>query len=360
MIKTKIQQKVDYKINLDLNDEISIKYNKMNIYLDPSHIENECLVFISHAHVDHLLNKKHLKKFELKKKIISSVETFTFANSRGYNITDYCADCNDLCLIDNGHMLGSKGLVIKDKIFYTGDISTRARSFLKKPEIPKVETLIIESTFGRPEYVFPPLDKIIHKVNMLISEMFSRGIPVILMGYSLGKAQILTSLFGSWKPLIVHDEIYKFNELYKKFGISLEESCSLSDAKEKEIIKKKPWILIYPLTNGKNSFITYLKEKYNAVTIGFSGWAINKNYCQIMNLDYVIPFSDHCDFKELVDVVKRSRPEKIFTNHGFQKDFAKYLNSIGFNAEPISNLSTKKIKQIKTIKNVNKTLDGFL
>jgi putative mRNA 3-end processing factor len=114
------------------------------------------------------------------------------------------------------------------------------------------------------------------------------------------------------------------------------------------------------LTNGKNSFISYLKEKYNAVTIGFSGWAINKNYCQIMNLDYVIPFSDHCDFKELVEVVKRSKPEKIFTIHGYQKDFAKYLNSIGFNAEPVSDLSMKKIKQIKTIKNVNKTLDGFL
>jgi putative mRNA 3-end processing factor len=351
---------VDFKVILDLNNEISIQNDKTTVYLDPSRIENEGFIFISHAHTDHLINKKHLKKFNLKNKIISSVETFAFANSRGYNILDYSGNCNDFCLIDNGHILGSKGLLIEDKIFYTGDISTRNRAFLKKPKIPKVETLIIESTFGRPEYLFPPLDQIIHKVNILVSEMFSRGIPVILMGYSLGKAQILTSLFGSWKPLIVHDEIYKFNELYKNFGISLCEAYSLTEAKEKEMMKKKPWILIYPLTNGKNNFITHLKEKYNAVTIGFSGWAINKNYCHIMNLDYVIPFSDHCDFNELVEVVKKSKPDKIFTVHGFQKDFAHYLNSIGYKAESIDALNIKTKKINKTVKNVNKTLDGFL
>ena len=140
-------------------------------------------------------------------------------------------------MIDNGHILGSKGLLVNNKIFYTADLSTRKRLFLKKPEIPKVETLIIESTFGKPEYQFPPLDQIIHQVNSLISEMYTRGIPVILMGYSLGKAQILTSLFGTWKPLIVHDEVYRYNEIYKKFGIALEDSISLSNAKG----KKKYW-----------------------------------------------------------------------------------------------------------------------
>jgi len=189
--------------------------------------------------------------------------------------------------------------------------------------------------------------------------MFSRGIPIILMGYSLGKAQILTSLFGSWKPLIVHDDIFKFNEIYKNFGILLEDSCFLTNAIKKELLMKKPWVLIYPLTNGKHYFISYLKEKYNAVNIGFSGWAINKNYCNIMNLDYAIPFSDHCDFNELVEVVKKSKPKKIFTVHGFQKEFAHYLKLIGLDAEPISRLSLKKIKEEKLFENNNKTLDEF-
>ena len=66
--------------------------------------------------------------------------------------------------------------------------------------------------------------------------MYSRGIPVILMGYSLGKAQVLTSLFGSWKPLIIHDEIFNFNQMYKQFGVTLEDSTPLSDAIELGLI----------------------------------------------------------------------------------------------------------------------------
>ena len=175
---------MNFKVIVDLNNEISINNEKIKIYLDPSRIEDDGFIFISHAHSDHLINKNHLKKIHLKKKIISSFETCTFAKSRGYNLLDHVENCNDFCMIDNGHILGSKGLLIEDKIFYTSDISIRNRAFLKKPKIPKVETLIIESTFGKPEYKFPPIDQIIHKVNKLVSEMFSRGIPVILMGYS--------------------------------------------------------------------------------------------------------------------------------------------------------------------------------
>ena len=350
---------MEYKVISNQNNEIVIKNDKIKIYLDPLHITDEDFVFISHAHTDHLLNRKQLTKFNLKNKIISSHETSVIANLRGYSIMEYLGSYKDFQLLDNCHILGSKGLLVKNKIFYTGDLSTRKRTFLKEPEIPKAEVLIIESTFGKPEYRFPPLNQIIHQVNSLISEMYSRGIPVILMGYSLGKAQILTSLFGSWKPLIVHDDVFRFNEIYKNFGIVLEDSISLSNAKETEMLGKKPWVLIYPLTSGKQNYISYLKEKYGAITIGFSGWAINKNYGHIMNLDYVIPFSDHCDFEELVEVVKKCKPEKIFTIHGFQNEFARHLNSIGFNAEPINKLKTKKLKHVKTCKNKNKTLDGF-
>jgi putative mRNA 3-end processing factor len=155
----------------------------------------------------------------------------------------------------------------------------------------------------------------------------------------------------------VHDNIYQFNNIYKNFGIVLEESTSLSCAKEKNMLDKKPWVLIYPLISGKHTSISYLKEKYGAVTIGFSGWAVNKNYCHIMNLDYVFPFSDHCDFDELLEVIKKSRPEKIFTVHGFQVEFAKHLNLLGYNAEPANKLKGRKTKELKT--NKNKTLDSF-
>src|SRR5919199_1308075 len=81
------------------------------------------------------------------------------------------------------------------------------RALMKPAFIPSVHTLIIESTFGRAEYVFPQLEEIIHKTNKVISDMYDLGVPVILMGYPLGKAQLLTALFGHWEPMFVYDSI---------------------------------------------------------------------------------------------------------------------------------------------------------
>ena len=82
-------------------------------------------------------NKKHLRKFDLQNKIISSHETSAIANLRGYSISDNLGTYEDFQLIDTGHILGSKGLLVNNKIFYTGDLSTRKRAFFKKPQIPK-------------------------------------------------------------------------------------------------------------------------------------------------------------------------------------------------------------------------------
>ena len=62
-----------------------------------------------------------------------------------------------------------------DDIFYTGDICTRDRAFLKAAIIPKCKTLITECTFGLPEFVFPKIDEIKSQVNEIISELYSKG-----------------------------------------------------------------------------------------------------------------------------------------------------------------------------------------
>ena len=53
----------------------------------------------------------------------------------------------------------------------------------------------------------------------------------------------------------------------------------------------------------------------------------------------VMPMSDHCDYKELVDAVKQCRPEKVYTFHGFAAEFAKSLRQMGYDAEPVGEKS---------------------
>ncbi|HJS82334.1 MAG TPA: hypothetical protein VJ742_05805, partial [Nitrososphaera sp.] len=91
------------------------------------------------------------------------------------------------------------------------------------------------------------------------------------------------------------------------------------------------------------------KDKYGAVTIGFTGWAAGNRYKYMSGLDYVMPLSDHCDYAELVAAVRQCRPEKVYTFHGFAAEFAKSLKGMGYDAEPVERAGAGK----------NLSLDSF-
>jgi putative mRNA 3-end processing factor len=230
--------------------------------------------------------------------------------------------------------LGAKGLHFDD-IFYTGDICTRDRGFLQGAKIPKCKTLITECTFGLPEFVFPKIEEIQKQVNELISELYGKGVPVILMGYALGKAQTITQLFGHWGPLFFHDSVKEMNSLHQKFGVSLNDGIGHSEAEKNGLLEKKPWVMVAPMVSSKNKFVQEMKSKYGAVTIGFSGWAQSTKFSFGRRTDYSIPMSDHCDFNELVDMVIKSEAEQVYTIHGFVDEFAEHLRKIGIRSQPL-------------------------
>jgi putative mRNA 3-end processing factor len=342
---------------------IAVYDRNKKILLDPN-TENPCdFTFISHAHSDHLIKKTNRKYF--KSKMLTSKATCLIAESRGYKIDNFIEEHKGFELVDSGHIVGSKGLLIEDDIYYTGDISIRERGFMKPAKLPTADTLIIESTFGKPEYIFPNITDILHKANNIISELYDRGVPILLMGYSLGKAQLLTELFANWEPIYLHGSIQKMNSIYKELGIPLIDTISHTDALSQGLLSKnKPWIMIAPLTHCNNNFVKLMKSTYGAITIGFSGWAIDKRYKFAMGLDYALPLSDHCDFCELVKVVEQCKPKKVYTCHGFASEFSSSLRNIGFDAEPIFNTKTPKSKSIYNIKNLamptNYCLDMYM
>ena len=73
----------------------------------------------------------------------------------------------------------------------------------------------------------------------------------------------------------------------------------------------------------------------------------------MMGLDYVMPISDHCDYNELVAAVKQCHPEKVYTFHGFAKEFAQALLRMGFNAEAVGRGKNRRQERMVS-------LDSFL
>jgi len=308
------------------NGIVSIQ-NDIRVNLDPRKGTDKGITFVSHAHIDHLHNQNGGV-------VLTSRQTSEIARLRGYSIENYFEKYENFSLIDAGHILGAKGLLFGDDVFYTGDICTRERGFMKGARAPKCNTLITECTFGMPEYVFASIDETVKRVNNIISDMYAKGKPVILLGYELGKAQILSYLFSHWHPYY-HDSVKRVNDLYRSFGVNLYQSIGHSEAESSGLLEKKPWVMIAPNFSGKSDFVQDMKSKYGAITIGFSGWAQSSRFAFARRHDYSIALSDHCDYNELLALVKRCDPEKIYTIHGFVDEFASDLVKMGYDAQPL-------------------------
>jgi|TARA_B100000315_G_scaffold19309_1_gene17008 putative mRNA 3-end processing factor len=320
------------RIKITTQNGITINYDNKRIDLDPVRKSNGDYKFISHAHMDHMGGKNSNGS------IIASEETVFLAAQRGVKLKLATNIPKDITLVNSGHILGSRGIILDEgKIFYTGDFAVKPRAFLRGCDHKECNILIIESTFGKKDFIFPSISDIQEKVNQLISELFSRGIPVILMGYSLGKAQILSHLFSSWDPIYVEKSVWEMNKAHINLGVDIREDLILYDiAKHGGFLQKRPWVLISPMQNRYNNFVSNLKKKYGAITVAFSGWSVDPRYKYKIKADHAFPLSDHSDFNELVDMAKRCNPNRIYTVHGFAEEFAAHLRSIGFDARPLS------------------------
>ena len=309
---------------------IEVQHRGRTVTLDPSSSVEANVVFVSHAHMDHMHRPGDDSV------VLTSRETAYLAAQRSNDLGDVKTELEGYEMIDSGHILGSRGLLIENEVYYTGDIVGRPRGFLQKGKTVKCKTLILESTFGEEEYRFPPIAIVQDRVNKLISDLFSKGIPVLLMGYPLGKAQILSYLFSSWQPMYSHEAVFKMNEAYRTLNVDMKgDPIESSRAEDRGLLKRMPWVMVGPLSSGRSTFVKRLKEKYGVVTIGFSGWAVNDSYKHSRALDYAFPISDHCDFYELVSFVKECEPEKVYTFHGASISLAEHLRKIGFDAEPL-------------------------
>lgn len=269
-------------------------------------------------------------------RVISSAPTRDLAAARGYDLGETTEEVEGIELLDSGHILGSRAIRIDEEVFYTGDASGRERGFLGKCKTRTARILVMETTYGSPEYVFPQTARLVKEVNMVVSEAYDRGRPVVLMGYPLGKAQLLSYFFSAWEPLYLHTGVARMNEIHAQNGIDLRKGMPFEPASDADILPDGPWLLVSPISNGRSRLMAHLKKKYGAILVAFSGWAMNPGYRYSLSADYAFPLSDHCDYPELLRLARDVSPEMVYTTHGFSAEFAADLRRLGFSARTLA------------------------
>ena len=293
------------------------------IALDPRFPVNADYAFISHAHSDHLPSSSWDVKF------IATRETVALAEARGLRVRKFIEDPRDMELVPTGHILGSAGLLVDGELFYTGDIAGRPRAFLRGAERVECETLIIESTYGRPGYVFPPISKLVEEAEGSIAAAYNAGRPAILIGYPLGKAQILEYIMRAWRPLISFRSVERYSDIYRSFGVDLPEPDIVVSRSDELLDLGRPALVIAPST--VRSRAVAIADRMGGIVIWFSGWALH------WRGKYVgLPLSDHADHEELIEYSLASSAREVLTTHGYMGDLARSLRSHGLDARPLS------------------------
>jgi putative mRNA 3-end processing factor len=311
-------------VKITEKDGIHIEAGKKKVVADAKNSVGD-INFVSHAHFDHL----HLGQG----RVVCSSLTAELAEARTGE-TVQKSESSDLELVDSGHILGSSAALIKGEkdVLYTGDVSTRDRVYLEGFEPVSADVLIVESTYGIPAYTFPEQRVIENRIKDFIQDEQS---PLILFGYSLGKAQKIQKLAeeATNRPLLAHGSVKKMNEVVEK---TTDMNFKAKPYGENKELMQENGILIAPSSSSRSNWVKKLVDKTGAVKAGFSGWAATESFKHRGDYDKTFQFSDHCDFNDLIDLVEKVGPEKVYTQHGFDEELASYLKKEkGINARAL-------------------------
>ncbi len=284
--------------------------------------------FISHGHSDHLKNHD---------KVLGTPATLRFHDMRAKQKETISLDYGELFELDNskitlysaGHVLGSAMIKVEyqgQSLLYSGDFKVQENETCEPIQIPQADILIMESTFGRPEYVNPhSREKLVDDIMDFIDDCLLKGITPVVMGYGLGKAQEAMKIIGDLGYQVkVHHYAWRFSKVYYDFGVRFK-NCS--PWYEKEMVKGE--VLIIPPHLMMSRRIKNMPNRYK--TVFLSGWA-NSNNGFRFHSHHSIALSDHADFQELLDFIKTVDPAMVYTTHG-DKDFPNYIRDIGYKAE---------------------------
>ena len=127
------------------------------------------------------------------------------------------------------------------------------------------------------------------------------------------------------------------------FEFALEERCvEPARAYERAGASLPPWSELDPQRPGRRVVVAPPSGK-DAVrrlprhrTALVSGWAQEPSFWRLFGADFAFPYSDHCDFDELLAVIDRSGAEKVYTVHGFTEELARHLRKRGVRAHALA------------------------
>ncbi|HWL54691.1 MAG TPA: hypothetical protein VNQ90_19780 [Chthoniobacteraceae bacterium] len=325
---------------LEVREHCGVELPELGLWLDARAARP--FSFVSHAHGDHIA--KH-------REVLFTPATARLMRARlpgqrvehpvafGERFTHERLPGVGLKLLPAGHLLGSAQLYLEtgdQSLLYTGDFKLRPGRTAETATFCHADTLVMETTFGKPEYCFPPTEEVVTAIADFCRETRRDGAVPVLLAYSLGKAQeLVASLIAHGLRPALHRSLWKMTELYRELlpgfpsGYTLcresgadEELLPGMETTEAEVVLVSPQAV-------RNGWLERYPRRRVAIV---SGWAIDESARYRYGVDAAFPLSDHAGYDDLLRYVELVAPRRVLTLHGFAREFAADLRQRGVEA----------------------------
>ncbi len=287
--------------------------------------------FVSHAHSDHMARHAEVlctrATARLMRARLPSKQRTEHILPFGHT-EQLTADCT-VTLHPAGHIYGSAQILLDHAehgtLLYTGDFKLLPSHAAETCATPRADTLIMETTFGLPRYVFPPATEIVANLIGFCRDTLAAGATPVLLCYSLGKSQeVLRALAASGLPIMLQSETHRLTRICAQLGLDFPPHAEFDPATHAGHV-----VICPPHAPG------LLKRIPAARTAAVTGWALDHRSFHGSHHAASFPLSDHADFPSLLRFVELVQPKRVLTLHGFAKEFAATLRERGIAGTPI-------------------------
>jgi len=310
--------------------EGGLKLTKADLAID--FCRRQPRAFISHAHSDHIARHEYalctpatavLYQHRMGRRLVRELPYRESIEWGGLRLTTYPA----------GHCLGSAMLLAEDgeqSLLYTGDFKLSPSATAEPAELPQADLLVIECTFGQPAYRLPPRNDVLDQLFTLIQKTLQTGATPVVEAYPLGKGQEVTRLLtAEGFHVCQHRDIYAISQIYQSLGVDLGPYAIWQGSVEPGEV-----LVVPPRTR--------LNHAGREVRLAVTGWAIDERTKYRLRVDHALPLSDHADYDELFEAVRRGNPKKVYCTHG-PESFVDRLCEVGFKAFPLGRASQGRL-----------------
>lgn len=242
-----------------------------------------------------------------------------------------------LSLHPAGHVLGSAQV----RLEWGGQVWVVSGDYKPEPagdhnptcapfEPVRCDCFVTECTFGLPVYRWKPQRQLLDEVDAWWQANADAGLPSLLYGYSLGKAQrLLAGVDARIGPIYVHPAVEPINRAYRDSGVRLPGTLVLPPSGlPKDELRRA--LVVAPPGAAQGDWQKKLGSDVSDAMA--SGWMHLRGMRRRYGVDRGFALSDHADWPGLVGAIAATGAQRVIVTHGQEGVLVRWLQEQGLEA----------------------------